>query len=86
MLEFVPLDLVDNILLDYHVGHALVGLLVLIVLGSIVQGSRRLLALNLVVFGLIFALTPASLVPTGYKLLGVGLMLLGPVLYTTATD
>ena len=86
MFEFVPLDLVDNILLDYHVGHALLGGFVLVVLGTIPLGSRRILSLIVVTFGLIFALTPASLIPLAYKLFGVLLLVLGPVLYTTAND
>ena len=85
MIEFVPLDALDNFLLDYHVGHALVLAFVFAVLGSI-PVSRKLFSLNVTLFGAIFLLTPSAVAPPPYKLLGIALIVLGPVLYTTFTE
>lgn len=84
MIEFVPLPLIDDFLIDYNVGQALLLLFVLSVLGAIPLGSRKLLSLNGIAFGLIFVLTPASLAPLHYKFLGIALLVAAPLLYTTA--
>ena len=82
MLESVPF-LLDSFLLDYHLGHALVLAFVASVLGSFAL-SKRLLSLNVLVFGMLFMLAPNNLAPLPYKMLGVVLVVLGPILYTTA--
>ena len=84
MIEFVPLPLIDDFLIDYNVGQALLLLFVLSVLGAIPLGSRKVLSLNAMAFGLIFVLTPASLAPLHYKFLGIALLVAAPLLYTTA--
>lgn len=83
MLEFVPLQLLDDLLLNYHLGHALIVLFVLSVLGTFAL-SKKLLSLNVIVFGLLFLLAPSAIASVEYKLLGVALIVIGPVLYTTA--
>lgn len=85
MIEFVPLDALDNFLLNYHVGHVLVLLFVFAVLGTLPL-SRKLFSLNLIAFGAIFLLTPSAAAPPPYKLFGIALIVLGPVLYTTFTE
>jgi hypothetical protein len=85
MIEFVPLDLVDDIIQDYHLGHVLVLAFIGAALGSFAL-SKKLLSLNVVVFGLIFMLAPSNLAPLPYKLLGLALIVIGPVLYTTARN
>lgn len=85
MFEFVPLDLLDDFLLDYHLGHVLVLAFVASVLGSFAL-SKKLLSLNVILFGVIFMLAPSNLAPLPYKLLGLALVVIGPVLYTTARN
>lgn len=83
MIEFVPLDLLDDVIQQFNLGQVLVALFVLSVLGSLAL-SRKLLSLNVIVFGLVFLLAPSNLSPIEYKLLGLALVVIGPVLYTTA--
>lgn len=84
MAPLTPLPLIDDFLIQFNVGQALLVVFVLAVLGSIPLGSRKVLALNLITFGLIFLLTPGSLAPIHYKFLGIALLVLSPVLYVTA--
>ncbi|MFB6104792.1 MAG: hypothetical protein ABEJ57_06895 [Halobacteriaceae archaeon] len=84
MASFTPLPLVDDFLLSYNVGQALLLLFVLAILGSLPLKSRKVLSANLILFGVIFLLTPSSLVPLHYKYLGIALLVVSPVLYTTA--
>lgn len=86
MDALVPLPLVDDILRQYNVGQALLAAFVLAILGSIPLGSRKLLSLNLVVFGLVFLVTPVSLAPIEYKFLGLALLVASPVLYMMGGD
>ena len=85
MIEFVPLDLFDDLIQDYHLGHVLISVFVLSVLGSFAL-SKRLLSLNVMVFGLLFLIIPEGISSVEYKLLGVALVVIGPVLYTTARN
>ena len=83
MLEFVPLGLLDDIIQSYNLGQVLVLAFVASVLGSLAL-SKKLLSVNVIVFGLLFMIAPSNLAPLPYKLLGVALIVMGPVLYTTA--
>jgi NADH:ubiquinone oxidoreductase subunit H len=85
MTQFVPLPLIDDFLINYNVGQALLLLFVLSVLAAIPLGSRKVLSLNAITFGLIFVLTPASLAPVHFKFLGIALLVVAPLLYTTAS-
>jgi len=85
MTQFVPLPLIDDFLINYNVGQALLLLFVLSVLAAIPLGSRKVLSLNAITFGLIFVLTPASLAPIHFKFLGIALLVVAPLLYTTAS-
>ena len=80
----LPLQVIDSFLLNYPVGHALLVVFVLTTVGALPIGSRRILAINVVVFGLVFALTPAALVPPWFLFLGIGMLVAGPMLYLTA--
>jgi NADH:ubiquinone oxidoreductase subunit H len=84
MIESVPLPLIDDFLINYNVGQALLVAFVLSVLAMVPLGSRKMLSLNTIAFGLIFVLTPASLAPLHYKFLGIALLVVAPLLYTTA--
>jgi hypothetical protein len=80
----IPLQVVDSFLLDYHLGHVLVLGLVVTTLGAVPLGSRRVIAINTVVFGLLFMLTPVTVMPSTYLFLGLALLVVGPILYVTA--
>jgi hypothetical protein len=80
----VPMQLVDNLLIQYDVGQVLLAAFVLVTLGSLPLKSRRVVALNAVAFGLVFLLTPSSLAPVQYKFLGIALVLVGPMVYMSA--
>jgi hypothetical protein len=80
----LPLQVIDSFLLNYNVGQALLLGFVLATVGVLPLKSRRLLGLNTIVFGLVFALTPQSIVPIHYLFLGIVLLVVGPLLYTTA--
>lgn len=84
MIEFVPLPLLDDFLIDYNVGQALLVVFVLAVLAVLPLKSRKMLSINVILFGLIFLLTPASLAPLEFKFLGIALVVIGPMLYITA--
>ncbi len=94
-MDALPLQLVDSFLLNYNVGDALLVLFGLGLLATIPLKSAKVLTLHLILFGLIFFLTPASAMtvdPSGshflssnlqYKLLGLTLLTIGPVIYAT---
>jgi len=84
MFEFVPLPLVDDFVNQYNAGQALLLLFVLSVLAAIPLGSRKVLSLNAIVFGLIFVVTPTDLAPLPFTFLGIALLVVAPVLYVTA--
>ena len=81
----LPLQLVDSFLLDYNIGQALLLVFVVATVGVLPLKSQRLLALNVIVFGLVFALTPQSLVPVHYLFLGIAMLVIGPLLYATSS-
>ncbi|WP_121820546.1 hypothetical protein [Halostella salina] len=80
----IPLQALDNFLLNYHVGHALLLLFVLSILGSLPLKSQKVLSANAVAFGLLFVITPSSEAPITFRYLGIVLLVVGPVLYATA--
>jgi hypothetical protein len=88
-MAFTPLPLVDDFLVSYHVGHALLVLFALSIVGSIPLGSRKVVALNASLFGVVFFVTPASQLggdPFTYRFLGVALLVVAPILFTTARE
>jgi len=80
------LQVIDDFLLQYNVGQALLFVFVLLVVGAgVVFRSRRVLALQVVGFGLLFLITPQSLLESQFwKFLGLGLLVTGPMIYVTA--
>jgi len=79
----LPLQIVDSFLLQYNLGQALLLVFVLGVVGVLPLKSRKLLSLHVIGFGVLFLLTPQSLVPVHYLFLGIVLVVLGPLLYVT---
>jgi hypothetical protein len=90
-----PLQLVDSFLLNYNVGDALLVAFALGFLATLPLKSWKATTLHVVLFGAIFLVTPSAMLavdPSGshflgsalqYKLLGLGLLAVGPVLYTS---
>ncbi|WP_247009970.1 hypothetical protein [Halorientalis litorea] len=81
----VVLQLIDNFLLQYNVGQALLAVLILSSLAALPLKSRKVYAIQFISFGLIFLLTPQSLLAEPHwKFLGIALLVAGPVVYMTA--
>jgi hypothetical protein len=92
-----PLQVIDSFLLQYNVGDALVAVFILGLLATLPLKSIKLTMLHVIGFGALFLLLPGSMlgVDSGgahllgsvlqYKMLGLGLLVVGPVLYTTAS-
>jgi len=86
---FTPLPIIDDFVANYHVGHVLVLLLVLSVVGTLPLGSRKVVSINATLFGLLLLVTPGSLVgddPFTYRFLGIALVVVAPILYVTARE
>jgi hypothetical protein len=82
----LPLQVIDSFLLNYNVGQALLLGFVVTTLGALPLRSQRLIGINVSVFGLIFVLTPLSIMPFHYLFLGIMLLVVGPMIYVTADD
>mgnify|MGYP007020454208 CR=1 FL=1 len=80
----LPVQIVDSFLLNYNVGQALLLGFIMITVGALPLKSRKLLAANATAFGFIFILTLQALVPIHYLFVGFALVMIGPLLYTTA--
>ena len=74
--------LIDTILLDYHLGHALLLGFVLSLLGAAPLKSQRVCASVFGGFGLIFIVAPYTTMPPEYILLGIPLVIIGALLWT----
>lgn len=91
-----PLQVIDSFLLSYNVGDALLVVFALGFLATLPMKSRKVTLIHVILFGAIFLLTPSSMLAVDssgahflgsalqYKLLGLALLVVGPVLYTTA--
>lgn len=92
-----PLQVIDNFLLQYNVGDALLFLFVLGLLATLPLKSRKVTTLHVISFGALFLLLPGSLMEVSengsfllggifqYKLVGLFLVVIGPVIYTTGS-
>jgi hypothetical protein len=81
-----PLQVVDGILRQYSVAHAIFVLFVVALLAGLLKKSGKLTGLQLTVFGLLFFLTPLSTHPVYFQWLGLGLLVAGPVVFIAAED
>lgn len=80
----LTLQVIDRFLLNYNVGQALLLGFVFLTAAALPLRSQRVIAINTITFGLIFVLTPVALVPVHYLFLGIALLLVGAILFTTA--
>jgi uncharacterized membrane protein (DUF485 family) len=75
---------IDTFLLDYHLGHVLLLAFVASLLGTIPLKSQKVIAAVVMGFGAIFVMAPFTTMPATYILFGIGLVVVGPLLWTTA--
>ncbi|AQL43444.1 hypothetical protein BV210_12420 [Halorientalis sp. IM1011] len=81
----LPLQVIDNFLLQYNVGQALLLIFILSALAALPLKSQRVYAMQFLGFGLLFLLTPQSMLEATYwKFLGLALLVLAPMVYMTA--
>ncbi|MFW5978167.1 MAG: hypothetical protein ACOCP2_02905 [Halohasta sp.] len=76
---------VDSILLEYNIGQILLLGFVLTTLGALPLKSQQVIGINTILFGLVFLLTPSSLMPSYFLFLGLTLIVIGPIVYVTAS-
>lgn len=84
MFPFVPMPLLDDFLLNYNIGQVVLLLFILSIPAAIAKSSMKILALNAILFGGLFAVIPS--IGGGsvfYAYLGVGLLVIGPMLFVT---
>ena len=85
MSALVPMPLVDDFLINYNIGQVVLLLFILALPVGYVQGSRKITAINTALFGILFIIVPSiGGGPVHYAFLGVGLLVVGPLLYATA--
>ncbi len=82
----LPLQFVDGILLEFNMGQILLIGFLLATVGALPLKSQRLIGLNTALFGLIFIVTPADMMPDLYLFLGITLIVIGPIVYATAKN
>jgi hypothetical protein len=80
----LPLQVVDNFLLQYNLGQVLVVVYVLALLAALTQRSAKIIAIQTMAFGLIFMLVPSINAPNYYLYLGLGLLMISPMIFVTA--
>jgi len=83
-MVFAPLPVVDEFLRSYNLAQITLLLLILAAVGNLVVArSMKLLGLNLLAFGLLFLALPGSTAPYVFRVIGIVLIVLGPMLFTT---
>ena len=80
----LPLQVLDRFLLQYNLGQVLLLVFVLALLAALAQRSRKVLSIQVMTFGLLFAIVPSIDGPGYYLYLGLGLLVVAPLLFTTA--
>ncbi len=75
---------IDTFLLDYHLGHVLLLAFVASLFGAAPLKSQKLIAAVVMGFGAIFLMAPFRTMPATFILFGIGLAVVGPLLWTTA--
>ncbi|GAB7014377.1 hypothetical protein [Halolamina salina] len=82
----LPLQVIDSFLLNYNIGQVLLLVFALGTLGLLGLGSKKVLGLHFGAFGLIFVMTPQAINPKLYLFLGLGLIVIAPMLFATADE
>jgi len=77
----IPLQVIDDFLLQYSVGQVLLFVFAVGLLATLPLRSRTVVGLHVTVFGLLFLVTPLSLLTdVTYQLVGVALLFVGPMI------
>ncbi len=86
LVEPVILGILDRMLLEVHAGQALIGLFVLAMLMALPLKSAKILAINVVLFGFIFLLTPYWVIenPQPYLFAGILMLIIGTMWFAYA--
>lgn len=80
----LPLQVIDSFLLNYEIGQVLLLVFALGTLGLLALGSKKVLGLHFGGFGLVFLVTPQAVNSRIYLFLGLALLVIAPMLFTTA--
>lgn len=78
----LPLQVIDSFVSQYHMGQVFLLLFVLGLLATLPLKSRVVVGLHVVAFGLLFLLTPLSLMANEFlwRAIGIALVFVGPML------
>jgi hypothetical protein len=81
----LPLQLIDSFLSQYHMGQVFLALFAVGLLATLPLKSRVATALHVIAFGLLFLLTPLSLMNSEFlwRAVGIALVVVGPILLVT---
>ena len=80
------MPLLDDFLLNYTIGDAVLLLFILSIPAAIAKSSMKILAINAILFGGLFVIIPSiGGGPILYAYLGVGLLVVGPMLFVTSS-
>lgn len=84
MFPFAPMPLLDDFLLNYNIGQVVLLLFILSIPAAVAKSSMKILAINAILFGGLFLVIPSiGGGPVHYAYLGVGLLVVGPMLFVT---
>lgn len=86
VVDPVILGFIDRHLLDVHAGQALIGLFVLVMLLALPLKSAKVLAINVILFGIIFLVTPFWVIDTyePYIIAGIAMIFIGTMWFAFA--
>lgn len=86
MIASTLLQLLDDFLLNYEIGQAVLLLFILALPAGIIKQSWKITAINLMLFGVLFAIVPS--IGGGsvyYAFLGIALLVVGPMVYVSGS-
>jgi hypothetical protein len=78
----LPLQVIDSFLQQYHMGQVFLALFLVGLLGTLPLKSKTVTGLHLITFGLLFLLTPLSLMASEFiwRAIGIALVFVGPMI------
>ena len=78
----LPLQVIDSFLQQYHMGQVFLALFVVGLLGTLPLKSKAITGMHIIAFGLLFLLTPLSLMESEFiwRFVGIALVFVGPML------
>ena len=82
MLGFAPMPLIDDFLIQYELGQAVLLLFILSLPVGYVRKSWKITGINAIMFGVLFIIVPSlGGGEVHYAFLGIALLVIGPMLY-----